>query len=66
VGLNFQSWAGSSQLSTCNNKGALVVSVWFLFSDDPSQEQEGGRKDLLILMELAAVLTSSYLKPCPM
>lgn len=45
--------------------GHWVVSVWFSFSDDPSQEQEEGRKDLLILMEPAAVFTSVYLKLCP-
>lgn len=45
--------------------GHWVVSVWFSFSDDPSQEQEEGRKDLLILMEAAAVLTSVDLKLCP-
>lgn len=45
--------------------GHWVVSVWFSFSDDPSQEQEEGRKDLLILTEAAAVFTSVYLKLCP-
>lgn len=53
------------QLPTCNNKGALVVSVWFSFSDDPSQEQEEGRRDPLMLMEPSAVFASVHLKSCP-